>query len=125
MASSQTATLVSFLPTAVDICLSRGDNPTIPVAVTSDAVAVDITGATFIMTVDPAPDPTDNTANLFSVTGVINGAPTLGLVDFTPTVVDTDQLPSTYFYDIEMVHPTIGRRTILKGKFIISQEITK
>lgn len=113
-----------FGPTIADICVVRGDSPVIPVAVTDDAgAAIDITGGVFTMTVDPSASPMDDTNNVFNVSGsIVSGIE--GTLTFSPTIVDTDQLPAVYFYDVQMLlNGSI--RTILKGKFEIQQDITK
>ena len=119
-------TTATFAPTATDICITRGDTPTIPVQVTDDqGTPIDITGGTFVLTVDPSDSPTDAVNNLFSTAGVITDAAN-GRVSFSPTAVDTDQSPGEYFYDIEGNVPLqFGIRTILKGGFQILQDISK
>ncbi len=109
----------------IDVTRKRGD--TFPLKYTikdSAGVAVDITSFTFKLTVDPAPDPTDNSANLFSLTGNITN-PTGGEVQFEPSAVQMDQLPEVYFYDLEMTDAGSFIRTIVTGQFIIEQDITK
>jgi len=88
--------------------------------------ALDITGCTFTMTVDPEKEPADNTNNLFSVAGIISGDPTEGKVTFTPTEVNTDQTPGKYYYDIQGEGGVLGtKRTVVKDVFKITQDITK
>lgn len=87
-------------------------------------LAIDITGYTFVMTVDSLRSPaTPSTTSMFSVDGVLT-TPEEGKVSFTPTVVNTAQEPKEYYYDIQMV---IGatKRTIIKDSFTITQDITK
>ena len=113
-----------FGPTIEDICVSRGDSPVIPVTVEDDAgAAINITGGTFLLTVDPSSKPTDASNLVFSVAGVILIAVD-GTLTFSPTTTDTDQVPGTYFYDVQMILAG-STRTILKGKFEIQQDITK
>jgi len=87
-------------------------------------VATNITGFSFIMTVDTDLSPIDITSNLFSVTGVITDAPN-GKVEFSPLDTDTDLSEDTYYYDIQMTDASTKKRTIIKAKFKIIQDISK
>ena len=64
-----------------------------------------------------------DSTNLFSLTGLIVDA-SEGKVAFTPTSENNNQVPATYFYDIQMVIGT-NIRTVIKDKYIITQDITK
>ena len=116
--------MARFSPTTEEICIVRGDSPVIPVLVRDDeGTALDISAGVFTLTVDPSQEPADGTNNLFSVSGTITDGPN-GRVSFQPTTVQTDQSIGEYFYDIQMeLNGSI--RTILKGSFIIEQDITK
>jgi len=85
---------------------------------------IDITGWTFELTVDPNRNPPDASSNLFSVFGVIADALN-GLVNFSPTVANTDEVPRKYWYDIQQIDAASRRRTIVKDRFVIEQDITK
>lgn len=116
---------MSANPDSIDLCRLRGD--TFPMEFTvkdSSDVVVDITGATFLLTVDPNPDPTDALANLFQIAGVITDAVN-GVFTVTPNATQMDQSPDVYFYDLEMIDGAGLIRTIAKGKFEIQQDITK
>lgn len=113
-------------PAEIDLCRARGDTFADEFEIKNpDGTPLDITGASFLQTVDPSPDPTDSLGNLFQLTGVIVGDPILGVVSFTPTAMDTDQDPDTYFYDIQMTSAGGGIRTIAKGEYVIGPDITK
>jgi hypothetical protein len=87
---------------------------------------IDITGCVFTMTVDTEKDPPDDTTKLFDVAGVLDADPLTGKVSFTPTEANTDQIPGTFYYDIQGVGGVLGtKRTVVKDKFIITQDITK
>jgi hypothetical protein len=112
-------------PIALDVSYTRGDSVPIPFTLTDlDGVAIDISGFTFELTVDPNPDPTDAGDNLFSLTGAITDAAN-GKFQFAPTIVQSDQTPDTYFYDIQMIDGSLAKQTIVKGKFTILPDITK
>ena len=113
-----------FGPTKVDICITRGDSPVIPVEVKdSNGSAIDISGGVFTLTVDSLAEPSDALTNIFTISGVITNAAG-GLVSFTPSTVDSDEIPAEYYYDVQMVLAG-STRTILKGVFEILQDITK
>jgi hypothetical protein len=90
----------------------------------SAGAAVNISGFSFLLTVDPDANPTTDTNNLFELTGTIDDAPN-GLVSFAPSAVEADQTPETYFYDIQMTDAGSAIRTIAKGKYVVTQDITK
>lgn len=88
------------------------------------ATAQDITGWSYILTVNTEKNPADTTNQQFQVTGVIEDAPG-GVVGFSPTAVNTDITPGKYWYDIQQTDGAGGIRTIVKDRFIIEQDITK
>lgn len=116
------ATTVSFKAAEVNIEVQRRDSPVIPVTISQNGSALDITGGTFTLTVDPEPTPADALNNVFQVAGVIADGPA-GSVTFQPTTANLDIEPGTYFYDIQM---TLNgtTRTVLKGQFIVDGDIT-
>jgi len=72
--------------------------------VTSESGAIiDITDCTFVMhvTTDKAPDAL-TTNLLYTVTGTIIGSPTLGRVEFAPTLQQATQDDGTYYYEVVM-----------------------
>jgi hypothetical protein len=105
----------------------RGDSYPLEITVKDSATeaAIDITGYSFIMTVDTEKYPTDALTKLFDVAGVLDADPTTGKVSFTPTTIDTDQDVGTYYYDIQMTDVSGNIRTIVKNDFKIVQDITK
>jgi hypothetical protein len=112
-------------PSEINICRVRGD--TYPFTVTvkdGDGNPINITAYGFLLTVDPAPDPPDASENLLQLAGVILDGPN-GIVQFQPSALDADQEPDTYYYDLQMEDGSGDFRTILKGTFTISQDITK
>jgi hypothetical protein len=112
-------------PSEVNICRKRGD--TYPFTCTikdGDGNAIDITLYSFLLTVDPNPDPADALENLFQLVGTILDGPN-GIVSFEPSALQADQTPDTYYYDIQMTDDAAKIRTILRGQFVISQDITK
>lgn len=107
------------------ITLFRGDS--YPIIFTlKDKITtlpLNLTGATFKLTVDTRKDPTDGTTKVFDVVGVLTATPIDGKVSFTPTTVNTGTI-GKYFYDVQM---TTGAniRTVVKDTFTITMDITK
>lgn len=102
-----------------------GDDFQTSLTITSEGrVPVDITGYSFVLTVDSNEDPDDSSTNIFSVTGSILDAAN-GVVGFSPTSTNTSISPKSYFYDVKMTDDSGRKRTLIKGKFVITQGITK
>lgn len=114
-----------FGPTKEDIEVTRGDSPVIPVKVTDVTTKqpVDVTGGVFVMTVDPSEEPNDASGNLFALSGTVTNG-TGGLASFQPSTSQLDVTPGEYFYDVQMTLAG-SKRTILKGKFTVLQDIGK
>ncbi len=112
--------------TQVDICRVRGDTFPFRFAIKDDAgAAVDITGATFVLTVDPAEDPAGSGSNLFANTPTIVAPASQGLIEVALTAPQAGQTPGDYFYDVQMLDAAGKIRTIARGKWQVSQDITK
>lgn len=90
----------------------------------SDGLPLDITGYSFLLTVDPEKYPIDNSNNLFQITGVIVDAAN-GIVEFAPSAVQADQTPNVYYYDAQLTDQSGRIRTFDRGKYKIIQDITK
>ena len=112
------------LTTSLNITRRRGDTFPIQLVVTSDGAAYSITSCTFLLTVDPAPNPTTSGNNLFQVAGVITTAAS-GEFEFRPSAANMDLTPGTYYYDVQMTNASGYIVTLSAGKFIITQDITK
>lgn len=87
-------------------------------------VVVNITGFSFIMTVNTLKAPPDVSTQLFSVAGVITN-PTGGVVEFRPTVANASQLPGKYYFDIQMTDAGGKIQTLCVGSYTFKQDITK
>lgn len=109
-----------------DIERKRGDTYADEFTVTSETTgaAIDITGYTFLLTVDPSKAPANADANLYSLTGVITNAAG-GVVEFAPSAVQADQTPGDYWYDVQMTDTSSRIRTIASGQYKYVQDITK
>lgn len=111
--------------TSIEICRKRGDNFPFQFTLTDDSgTAIDITGFTFRMVVDPSATPTDALNNIFDIAGVITDAIN-GVFEIRPTTGDMDITPNTYFYEVQMIDAGSNVRTIVAGTFIVEQDIVK
>ncbi len=109
----------------------RGDSFPIELTIkdssTTPSIAIDITGYSFKLTVDTLKAPLDDSTKVFEVIGIVDPdqVANTGKLTFTPTAINTDLLPGTYYYDVQMIDPFGNIRTIIKNKWKIIQDITK
>ncbi len=97
-------------------CFTRGDNPVIVATlVDGDAAAIDLTSAVVVLTVNSLESPPDETTQIFQLAGAIQAPATAGIVHFSPTTVQANQEPASYFYDIQVTFADGTRRTIAIG----------
>lgn len=118
-------TLFSNCPMEFNMC--RVINDTFPFQFTikeEDGMVVDITSFSFKLTVDPSDEPSGSGDNLFSLIGTITDAPN-GIVEFEPTAEQADQTPDTYYFDVQMIDADSKVRTIAKGEWNFTADITK
>ncbi len=112
-------------PDTVNLCRTKGDTFADQFTIqTAAGVAVDITGASFLLTVDPNPDPTSAATNLFQVAGVIV-TPAAGILTVTPSAANVNIDPDTYFYDLQMTDGSGGIRTVAAGTYEILPQVTQ
>lgn len=112
----------------IDIEYKRGDSRAIVYALSDSTTGevLDLTGYTLpVLAVNTDPNPPDVTNELFKVTGTIDSPPTTGRIAFSPTTVDSDQTPDTYFYDAQVLDAGGGKLTFVQGKFKIVQDRAK
>lgn len=111
--------------TVQDVYRTRGDTYSLTITLKdSDGDPIDITGGSFTLTVDTLENPEDATTLDFSSSGTITNAAG-GEVRFDFTAGNADQTPGVYYYDIQYVDAAAAVRTVLKGKWFVSQDITK
>lgn len=113
-----------------DIEWYRGDSYPLEITIKDKATSlpIDLTGYTFLFTVNSEQNPMDGTNQLFQIAGVVDPdqALNIGKVSFTPEIADTATANiGTYYYDIELSYAVDRPRTIKKAKFKIVQDITK
>jgi len=108
---------------------NRGDTTAFTVTIEEpNGTLVDVTGYSFIFTVDPSKAPAAGGGELYSLSvgsGITisdgpNGEITIGM-----SVSDSDQTPGDYFYDLQMTDLGSLITTILKGDYEVIQDITK
>jgi hypothetical protein len=84
----------------------------------------DLTNYSFLMSVNRTKNPLNIAEQLFQVAGVVTD-PLGGIIQFTLTEPQADQVPGKYFYDIQAITPSGKRHTIRKGTYKFKQDITK
>lgn len=112
----------------INLTYKRGDSRAI-VFVLKDGTTgdpLDLTSYTLpVLAVNTLSTPPDTSTELFKVTGVFDGDRTTGRISFSPTIVDSDQTPDTYFYDAQVSDAATGIVTFVEGKFKITQDRAK
>lgn len=104
---------------------SRGDTFA-DVFVVKDAITgspLDLSGCSFLMTVDPSANPENVDNNLFQLAGAVIDA-AAGRVEFAPSPVQSDAVGSFYF-DIQVTDALGRKRTLKYGSYVLIQDITK
>ncbi len=110
---------------AKDICWGRGDSDAKGfLIVDSNGDAVNIAGYSFTLSVDTKKNPPDASTLQFALAGVITDA-AAGAVSFTPSSANTDLAPGLYYYDIQQIDGSAAVKTVIKGRVLIEQDITK
>ena len=90
---------------------------------TAAGVAIDITGWSIWMTIKTAVTDTDPGALQTKVTSHTN--PTGGLSNITLTAAQTNSLSGAYYYDIQIKKADSTIETVLIGKIVFSDDITR
>lgn len=117
--------MVLVKPASIDLCRTRGDTTLFTLTITDGSgTAINITGYTITLTVDPSDEPSDATGNLFSLVATVTDGPN-GVATFELSAAQADQVPGEYFYDIQMLDTSGRIRTITKGSWDVVQDITK
>jgi len=108
-----------------NIVRKRGDTCAIQREIKSKSTgaAIDISGYSFLLTVNSEKEPANSDNQIFQVSGTITSALS-GLVDFFPSVSDASNV-GDYFYDIQLTDAGGKKRTIESGRYRVSQDITK
>jgi len=104
---------------------SRGDTFADVFVVKSAATdtPLDLSGCSFLMTVDPSANPENADNNIFQLAGTVIDA-AAGRVEFAPSDAQADQVGSFYF-DIQITDALGRKRTLKYGSYVFIQDITK
>lgn len=108
-----------------NITRKRGDTYADELTLTSSSTGlpINITGYSFLLTVDTKQYPTDETTQVYQVVGtIISGVN--GRVEFAPSAMQADNV-GDYYYDVQMLDGAGRKRTIVSGKYKYVQDITK
>jgi hypothetical protein len=89
-----------------------------------DGTVINITSYTFLLTVDEKKNPANTATQVFQIAGVIIDAVN-GVVEFEPTTGNANQVPDTYWYDVQMIDPDGRITTLAKDEYIFVQDISK
>jgi len=107
---------------------AAGDNPTVVVTLTDSvtSAAIDLTSATAKLTVANVTfsGGTRTVTPLFELTGAIQSPATGGVVHFQPTKAQANQPIAAYEYDIQVLFPDGTRRTVARGNWEYTEDIT-
>jgi hypothetical protein len=106
-----------------DINRYRGDTLRIGAVVKQNKKIMNVTSYTFKLTVNTLEDPPDDTTQLFQSDGVIVDAVN-GKIYFPLTENQVNTI-GNYFFDIQMIDPNGEKKTLDKGQFNLTQDITK
>lgn len=112
---------------AVKINIERFRGDTIPdefAVVNENNVAVDITGASFLLTINTLKTPANTATQVLQLVGTLTN-PTGGVVQFAPTALEADLPIKKYYYDVQMNTVSGDIHTIAYGTYEIVQDITK
>lgn len=103
----------------------RGDTYADSFTITNAATGnvVNLTGCSFKMTLNTLKNPPDATTQVYQLIGTIDD-PTTGVVNFTPTAQQANQVGFFYF-DVEMTDGMGIPHTLVKDSYIYQEDITK
>lgn len=115
------------LTTTINLDRRRGDTKAFQFTIDEDGADLDITGHTFLMTVNVDVDPTDPpvTPDEWQLTASLVAPNTDGKFKFQPSAPNMDLEPGVFFYDIQMTDPGGEITTVIAGTLTITQDITK
>lgn len=122
------AELLNLCPLDVDICVTRGDTRPFTFTLQLAGVPINITGSTFVLSIDTQPEPPDATTLVLALTGTLI-TPASGIVGFQFSTANWTGPPAIgpgdYFFDLQWTDSTGAITTAAKGGFEIKQDISK
>lgn len=102
----------------------RGDTKPFSLLLSDSGSPLNLTGCSVKLTVNKQSNPTDTSMQVFQLTGALSGTPTDGVVEFSLTDTQADNVGHFYF-DVEVVDAQTKKFTVAKGVFQFQQDITK
>lgn len=103
----------------------RGDTvPDVFFVKNATGQAIDISGYSFKLSLNPSKAPVDALAQIYQLVGTIVDGPA-GKVTFAPTLLQSNQAPGKYYYDVQMVDAGGLITTIALDSYTYHQDITK
>lgn len=92
--------------------------------------AIDLTGKSLLLTVDPSEAPADDSTKLMQLSGAVQAPATDGIVVFTPASgvgTNSDFTPGDYWYDVQIENTAdqLQKQTLVKDRFYHKQDISK
>ena len=110
-----------FRPICVNLRFTRKDSFPYQFTLTQSGVAIDLTGSTFLLTVNTTAD--GSGTELFQVAE--NNTPGVaGIVEFLPSVLNHTQVVGEYYYDVQWTDTSANVRTVANGAYEFAEEVT-
>lgn len=107
----------------MDIKRYRGDTKSDRILISVNGAVANLTGSTVVMTLNTKNNPTDDTTQVYQLTGVVND-PISGVVEFSPSLSQADKV-GFFYYDIQLTTASGVVFTVDKGTYQYIQDITK
>lgn len=111
----------------MDILRRRGDTyaDSFTITLRNSGDNADLTGCSFLLTVDTKKDPVDTATNLYQLVGTVVD-PTTGIVTFSPNDTQANRI-GYFFYDVQMTDQSGKKRTITPygAQYVYVEDITK
>ena len=119
------ASLLNICPVEIDLCISRGDTTpfTFTMLKADGTTPEDITGFSYLLTVNVLEEPGPSDSFLFQLSGTIPTG-TDGVVQFQLSAAQADNL-GDFFFDVQQTDGASDVRTVVKGAWEFKQDITK
>ena len=111
----------------MDITRRRGDTyaDSFTITLRSSGDFANLSGCSFLLTLDTRKDPTDNSTNVYQLVGVISD-PASGVVTFAPNDTQANKI-GYFYYDVQMIDQSGKKRTITPygAQYVYVEDITK
>lgn len=112
-------------PARIDLYRTRGDTyPEDFTFLNGNGAAQSITGCTFRLSVDTLQNPPNSSTNITTIAGSILVA-AAGTFRFIPNATLIALAIGEYWFDVEMTDANGYVWTIIKGRYVVEQDISK